>query len=328
MKPYIISLTVVGVLVPSGWCEGIIGYDGKEHHWHPHRDGMHDSQLRATEHHRRHSLSHPRLRHWDHHVPHMLNQAHRMGPLITGERGLHIATNSRRIKRIGSAVSAQPETVASAMGNATQDETMHLSRIEKDLIDSVYGNEQAAGQKGELHTETRGQAVHFRKSRKKAYTEQEAAEDLTAQEVQRQRKNRARLVKIVGVPGGAPAAAGPAPAPGPMGSPAASPAGAMNSAFHMDEDLGAAEQGFQGDTVEHDNMKTMTKDWRGEYGGGKHDFMTICAQYPDNQWCRDRGYHRPTQPPKSASVRSSGSGYIFAALVVGCMATTFCMWSL
>ena len=66
--------------------------------------------------------------------------------------------------------------------------------------------------------------------------------------------------------------------------------------FTMDEDLGAAEQGFEGENVEHDNMKTMTKDWSGEYGPSlQTDYAAICAEYPDNEWCRLHGYHRPTK---------------------------------
>jgi hypothetical protein len=86
----------------------------------------------------------------------------------------------------------------------------------------------------------------------------------------------------------------------------------------MDEDAGAAEQGFSGETVEHDDMKTMTKDWRGEYGpeSGLHDFYKICAEYPDNQWCRDRGYHTSTLHPKSATTQSTCGAALAMVLVL------------
>lgn len=84
----------------------------------------------------------------------------------------------------------------------------------------------------------------------------------------------------------APAAApGPAPAPMPM-------------------EAGTPEQGFSGKMVEHENMVTMTKDWRGEYGRhakGLTSYEEICALYPDNQWCHDRGYHKTTPVPSTAT---------------------------
>lgn len=68
------------------------------------------------------------------------------------------------------------------------------------------------------------------------------------------------------------------------------------------------EQGFEGKLVAHDNMVTHTEDWQMEYGP-RADHLTheaICAQYPDNQWCRLRGYHVKTSvslPPKSSTLR-------------------------
>lgn len=98
-----------------------------------------------------------------------------------------------------------------------------------------------------------------------------------------------------------PSAEGPAPAPMPMSAPSPS----KYSPFVMDEDLGAPEQGFLGDVVEHDNMKTMTRDWHGEYGPGAdglQSYYEICALYPENKWCRLRGYHRTTLEPKSGAM--------------------------
>jgi len=327
MQFFYASAAFLGFLAQFN-AEGIIGYDGQEHHWHPHRDGLHDHALHEV--HRRHDLSHPRLRRFDHHeLPHMLNQ----GPIVVSQRNLHITSSSH--KRVGFGASEAPKTLAAAAGSVEQEaaiKAMKLSRTEVDIMDSVYGESAVDHSK---HAAKRDQGFHFRVGHKQS--EQHAAEDMTAQEVARERNRRMHkeviglkrsVVRVGGPPaaaGGAPAAAGDAPSPAPMGSPALSPASVMaeeddqttNDHFTMDEDIGASEQGFSGKVVEHDNMKTMTHDWRGEYGPGSgvHSYEKICAMYPDNQWCHDRGYHRPTSPPKSAA-RSATS----LALVV----TAFC----
>ena len=49
----------------------------------------------------------------------------------------------------------------------------------------------------------------------------------------------------------------------------------------------------------------MTQDWHGEYGPGAEglqSYYEICALYPENKWCRLRGYHRPTPNPKSGAM--------------------------
>jgi hypothetical protein len=84
----------------------------------------------------------------------------------------------------------------------------------------------------------------------------------------------------------------------------------------MNEDEGAPEQGFGGDIVEHDNMKTATKDWSAEYGRHQQGYKEICALYPNNRWCRDRGYHQTTPAPKSAGVRALSSLLLALPIVV------------
>jgi len=98
--------------------------------------------------------------------------------------------------------------------------------------------------------------------------------------------------------------AGSAPGPAP-GQP---PGLGADAAYAMDEDVGAPEQGFKGQIVEHDNMKTMTEDWHGEYGpnaSGEHSYIKICAEYPDNTWCRNHGYHTPA--PRSSANQAGGA---------------------
>lgn len=322
MKSICSSVALLGFLAPFAAAEGIIGYDGKEHHWHPHRDGIHDQALHGfhqREAHRRYDLKHPRLRRIDaHQLPHMLNQAigirRAHAPIVVKQHNLRIA--SRTVShRFGADASSQ--TIAAATGNATQDSAMGLSRMEQNLMDSVYGG--YAANEGKRSVTRRVQNFHFH-SRKQ--TEQNAAEELTAQEVRREQRERHRAHRRIagaapapGVVGGAPAAAasGPSPAPAPAASPAVAPAAAgpaqeeHNDMFSMDEDLGAQEQGFSGKIVEHDDMKSMTKDWHSEYGPGQDSYHKICALYPNNQWCRDRGYHHTTPRPKSAAMRSAGA---------------------
>jgi len=47
--------------------------------------------------------------------------------------------------------------------------------------------------------------------------------------------------------------------------------------------------------VEHDNMKTATSDWQSEWphAGETHEeaMVRICAEDPDNMWCKKYGYH-------------------------------------
>jgi len=250
----------------------------------------------------------------------MLNQA----PIIVSQHNLRIASKSHHIRRAGFGVVTPPETLAAATRNnvTVEESAVGMNRMEKNMLDSIYGDAVEEGK----HAVKRDQNFHFRAGHKQS--EQNAAEDLTAQEVERERKSRQQRMRkskasVGAAPATAPAAApaGGSPAPAPMASPAGSPEAAeeneaYNSHSTMDEDIGAQEQGFSGELVEHDNMKTMTKDWRGEYGpgyDGMHSFVKICAMYPDNQWCRDRGYHKPTSPPKSAALRPATGAVLVAA---------------
>jgi len=176
------------------------------------------------------------------------------------------------------------------------------------------------------HTVKSDQNFHFRSGHKQ--TELNAAEDLTAEEVHRKGREKLDMkVEMNKAPDGLAPSGAPDPAAAPgaalAASPSAAPAGApeeQRGSFSMDEASGAQEQGFSGDVVQHDDMKTMTKDWRGEYGpnSGLKDYRKICEAYPDNQWCHDRGYHASnleTGPPKSAAVRMSGGKSLAFGLV-------------
>jgi len=327
MQLLCVSVALSGLVVQFVRAEAIIGFDGKEHDYRPHthRDGLHDHALHEIVHPRRHDLSHPRLRRWDGgHLHHMLNQA----PIIVSQQNLRIATNSRHIKRGGTGVATPPSTLAATAGNATHESATGLNRMEKNMVDAV--SEHTVEE--DKHAAKRDQNFHFRRGHEQ--TEKNAAEDLTAEEVQRGARERGDKDKVkvkfavAKTQGLAPSAAAPGAAPAPAASPAAAPGASpaaapsspeekkeeTNNMFSMQEDLGAQEQGFSGDLVQHDDMKTMTKDWRGEYGPGQSSYKRICQQYPDNQWCRDRGYHQSTPPPKSGAVRAS-AGLLICSLL-------------
>lgn len=54
------------------------------------------------------------------------------------------------------------------------------------------------------------------------------------------------------------------------------------------------EHGFSGRLVAHKNGYTYTHDFQKEYGPHAEDmasYREICAQYPDNEWCRVNGHY-------------------------------------
>jgi len=131
--------------------------------------------------------------------------------------------------------------------------------------------------------------------------------DLLDAEYEKQKRNGK---DVEGVEAPSPAvvsAAAPASAPEPPGG--VSSGGRPSGWSRMDEGEGHPEQGFQGELVAHDNMKTMTSDWHAEYGphaNGHQSYEAICAQYPDNTWCKLRGYRAAKlkmRAQKSAAIR-------------------------
>lgn len=287
MKILFTTASVFGACFHFISAETIIGYDGKEIEYGSHRDGLHD---RALHEHRelrsrKHDLRHAKLHHVDaSYLPHMLNQAH-LGPTIK-HRTNH-TSHSLHVKPLG----ASP--AADTLRKELRESASALSRTDRDKFDSIADekedlSERIAARLGRVaHSHVRGSRYQHR-----ANVAEVGAADKFAQE----------FVK-------APEGVSPplAPSPGLMNAPASGPAPmpmAGGGWGTMDEDMGAPEQGFKGKIVEHDNMITMTKDWRGEYGPeakGLNSYVKICALYPDNAWCRDRGYHRTTPPPKSSA---------------------------
>jgi len=248
-------LRLLGLFVQLANAEAFIGFDGKEHRYPTHRDGLHDPAI----HHHYHN--------W---VTRMLN-GHR-SPIIVNQRDLHITVRGHRIthNRFGAGMSpgVQNDNLGKAVPRGSHAAQEHV-RFHGGYDDNKY------------------------------FT---IKDDQTS---------------VANGPSAAdsPAAAGPAPAPAPMAAPAQS----GDSPFTMDEGLGAPEQGFAGETVEHNNMKTMTDDWHGEYGPGAEglqSYYKICALYPDNKWCHLRGYHRTTPKPNSGSVQVAGSSTVMTLVVV------------
>jgi len=98
----------------------------------------------------------------------------------------------------------------------------------------------------------------------------------------------------------------------------------------MDENEKMPEQGFSGELVAHDNMKTATADWHAEYGPhATPSYEAICAEYPDNLWCKLRGYHNKTPAPTEAPPSSPWlSSTLFATMMASlclCLAALACL---
>jgi len=110
---------------------------------------------------------------------------------------------------------------------------------------------------------------------------------------------------------GAPApAAALAPSPAGWGSPAGAPGGAPagNPRYHMSERKGLPAQGYEGEKVEHNDMKTQVDDWRKEYGPDHpqyEELEKICDRYPGNEWCRKYGPKPQSPSPPPAGSESS-----------------------
>lgn len=285
MKILLSAAGFLGACLPL-LAEAIIGYDGKEITYGAHRDGLHDRALHEI---RRRDLRHAKLQHLDpSHLPHMLNQA----PMPTTVKHRTNHTGRASAKNVGR---QEPQDSATA-----------LSRISRENAGNTEGDEDISER---IATRLNRIAhAHVRGSRR-----QQHVKEAKASSADRFAKEFTMKDAPIGL-----SPPVPAPAPGPMNAPGPAPAPMQASGGFgtMDEDMGAPEQGFRGKIVEHDNMITMTKDWRGEYGPnaeGLTSYVKICAQYPDNAWCRERGYHRTTPPPKASALRPAIS--IFFAAV-------------
>lgn len=126
--------------------------------------------------------------------------------------------------------------------------------------------------------------------------------------LRKEAKSGKRMASTEGVGAPSPAVAmapGTASAPEPPGG--VSDRSRPSGWSRMDESEGHPEQGFSGELVAHDNMKTVTSDWHAEYGPhakGHQSYEAICAQYPDNTWCKLRGYRAAKmKAEKSAATR-------------------------
>lgn len=95
-----------------------------------------------------------------------------------------------------------------------------------------------------------------------------------------------------------------APAPGPAAGPGGAPGPAPMGPFFGGKGIrDLPDQGFTGALGKHADFDTMLDDWQKEFGpkAGHRNFDEICADFPDNQWCRIHGYH-PRQPRKTVVV--------------------------
>eukprot|EP00747_Dinoflagellata_sp_TGD_P210779 gnl/TRDRNA2_/TRDRNA2_84033_c0_seq1.p2 gnl/TRDRNA2_/TRDRNA2_84033_c0~~gnl/TRDRNA2_/TRDRNA2_84033_c0_seq1.p2 ORF type:complete len:125 (+),score=25.80 gnl/TRDRNA2_/TRDRNA2_84033_c0_seq1:38-376(+) len=104
-----------------------------------------------------------------------------------------------------------------------------------------------------------------------------------------------------------------APAPGPAPGPAAR--------FHMDSLTPVAEQGFQGESVNHKDKETMIGDWNNEFGpkSGHRSPRAICKEHPNNKWCKYHGLY-PKKHKKKVETKSDAGRARVAAAVVAAVA--------
>ena len=90
--------------------------------------------------------------------------------------------------------------------------------------------------------------------------------------------------------------------------------------YHMKENTGLQEQGFKGDDVEHNDMKTHTADWQKEYGPKHSNYKTmaeICKDYPKNPSCIDyKPEPEPVKSPAKAAPKKSSAEGKMASLVL------------
>jgi len=111
-----------------------------------------------------------------------------------------------------------------------------------------------------------------------------------------------------------------APAASPAGSPGAAPGPEGAEVLEDKLDRPLQEQGVSGPLVQHVDMETHTSDWRQEFGpdAGHRSFRAICADHPDNEWCRLHGYYQ-TETPESGAIQRTVCGAA-AAMVLGALA--------
>jgi len=118
-----------------------------------------------------------------------------------------------------------------------------------------------------------------------------------------------------------------APSPAAPGAPGV--AGPPDGLFApMNEGEKIPSQGFSGELVAHDNMVTQTEDWRSEYGPHHGpSYERICAQYPDNLWCKLRGYHDKKAAPAPEEPEPLHISKTLVALVLALMCLCFAAFS-
>mmetsp|Transcript_86727 Transcript_86727/g.136827 ORF Transcript_86727/g.136827 Transcript_86727/m.136827 type:complete len:247 (+) Transcript_86727:11-751(+) len=109
------------------------------------------------------------------------------------------------------------------------------------------------------------------------------------------------------------------PSPSSIASPLPAPAPAPAPAVGGGEPL--PSQGFSGKLVAHANMKTMPSDWHIEYGPRAHrqTLEEICAEYPENTWCKYKGYHDKKVDGNKDNTSHHHYGLIAGLAMLGCV---------
>lgn len=93
-------------------------------------------------------------------------------------------------------------------------------------------------------------------------------------------------------------AAAPSPAPGPAPGP-------LLFGGKIDRDL--PDQGFSGEFGKHEDRKSSIGDWGHEFGisSGHRTARQICAEHPNNEWCRIHGYYHARQRSEANPSRAA-----------------------
>lgn len=156
----------------------------------------------------------------------------------------------------------------------------------------------------------------------KGGSDEDVIEEEEAEEAEAAGKKDGKAAAKGGAAAPAAAPAGAAGAPGPAGAPASYPedeawyyknGGKDPIRYHMSEEYKLPTHGYYGRLVEHDDMKTSSADWRGEYGDSNP--CSVCKEHPDNSWCHSKGCNHHSGVSRS-SVLVSAMFCIMAALAM------------
>lgn len=114
-----------------------------------------------------------------------------------------------------------------------------------------------------------------------------------------------------------------APAPSQSGAPGPAP-GPFLFGGKIGREL--PDQGFMGELGAHRDRKSKVTNWGAEYGptSGHRTFHDICADNPNNEWCRIHGFYRRRALPRKSGATSARAG-VTAALLIASFLRAFAL---